>query len=188
MSRGIERTLGVAAALLFVLALAAPVMAAGTKIVVEAESAHKVVKKMELITEPKLSGGKGLWVPPERPHGEGTKYTVVGHGEYTIKVPKAGKFKFWGYVAALDACGNSFGVQIDNQQPAKFEWTVGQQQYQWGWQELKKPFSLSAGEHTVKILMSEDGPKIDQWMLTSDMRRIPVKPLKETPQYIVKPE
>jgi hypothetical protein len=186
MNRQTNRTLVAILATLVAIAVALPAAAAGTKIVIEAESASKVVKKMEVLKEDGRSGGKCLWVPPNRPHGEGVEYTKVGHGEYTLNVPKAGQYKFWGYVAALDACGNSFNIQIDKDKPVKFEWSVGQQKYQWGWKELKKPFTLSAGQHTVKILMSEDGPKIDQWMLTSDTRRVPVRLEKETPQYLVK--
>jgi len=188
MKRGTKRRLAWSVALVFGLSLglAAMALAAGEKIVVEAEAANKVVKKMEVLADPACSGGKCVWAPVNRPHGVGAEYKVEGYCEYKIKVSTAGAYKFWGYVAALDACGNSFGVQVDDNDPVKFEWAVGQQKYQWGWRDIKQLFQLSAGVHTVKILMSEDGPKMDQWMLWNDTRRVPVKLMPATLEFLVK--
>ncbi len=184
MSAYKQRTILVVTALS--LALASGALGARTRIVVEAEKCQTITPKLEKAKDPKASGGEVILVKLNRPHGTGVKYVVEGEAKYVINVPSAGRYYFWGFVAWYDACGNSFNIKVDDNPPVTLEGPVtDEDKWAWRWQKLKQSFQLTAGKHTILVQMAEDGPKMDQWLLTNDKRFIPVRALKPTPQYLV---
>jgi hypothetical protein len=176
-----KRTLMLVAASLLV---AAVVQAAPVKIVVEAENYLSIVPSMTKATSSVASGGAYIHIPLQRPHG--TKEGVPidqGRTSYKIKVPAKGKYRFWGRAHWHDGCGNSFFLKVGNKPVVVF----GQNGTYGRWHWVRGPLlDLDAGVVTIVIQNREDGSMLDQFMLISDQRYVPVRAEKQTPAYIVK--
>jgi hypothetical protein len=48
-------------------------------------------------------------------------------------------------------------------------------------------YELSAGEHSIRFQNREDGARLDQFLLTNNMRYTPAGKETRTPQYIIEP-
>ncbi len=174
------------------LALVIVVMTAGSagavKIVVEAEHYYSIQASMAKVTSQVASGGAYIHIPLQRPHGttEGAPIDS-GYALFKINVPQAGTYNLFGRAHWYDGCGNSFFLKIDDK-PAVVFGNDGTYQV-WHWvprQGLR--ISLTAGVHTFRFQNREDGAKLDQFLLTTDTRYVPVSAETETPQYIIMPE
>ena len=144
------------------------------EIILEAEDAA-VTPPMVVATEdaPKTSG--------EIFHASGGKYAdlpdKVGKGDeaggkVTFKpaIEKAGRYRLWARVWWIDACGNSFGLAVDSGPQA----TIGEDgTYNcWQWLCLKGDdgvFRLTKGRHTIEFRNTEDGARLDQIYLTTNL-------------------
>jgi len=168
------------------LSAALPAFAGSGKIVLEAESAtsvkpHFLIKSTR---STKVSGGKYLDIP-DKSCGE-HKEDVRGTASYTIHVKETGAYKLWLRVWWLDGCGNSVWVQIDGRPQASGKekgLVIGEDgtYKRWGWRTAKKfKFRLKAGDHKLVLYVREDGPRIDQILLTKDPEYIPVRIEKPT--------
>ena len=90
-------------------------------------------------------------------------------------------YRFWGRCHWYDGCGNSFFLKIGN----KPKVVLGQDGTYQVWHWVKGPrMALNAGTHQIVIQNREDGAKMDQFLLTSDEKYIPVRAETETKQYI----
>jgi opacity protein-like surface antigen len=169
--------------LLIVVALLAASSASAAKIVIEAEHYKTITASMAKATSQVASGGAYTHIPLRRPHAttEGGP-ADTGHAQYKINVPQAGSYVFWGRAHWYDGCGNSFFLKLDNK-PATVFGNDGTYQ-RWHWVKGIR-VSLTAGAHTITIQNREDGAKLDQFMLTTSSRYVPVRPEKETTQYII---
>ncbi len=179
----IKRMLFVASVSLL-LALATATTASAAKIVVEAESYSKLVPSMAKATSQVASGQGYIHIPLQRPHGttEGAP-ADSSYALYKVKITQAGAYNFWGRAHWYDGCGNSFFLKVDDK-PAVVFGNDGTYQ-RWHWVKGLR-LSLSAGTHVIKIQNREDGAKLDQFMLTTNSRYVPVSAEKQTPEYIVK--
>lgn len=163
-----------------------PAFAGSGKIVLEAESATEVKPHFQVkSTKSKsVSGGKYLDVP-DRSCGE-NKEDLRGTATYTIHVKETGAYKLWLRVWWLDGCGNSVWAQIDGKPQASGHekgLVIGEDgtYKRWGWRTAKKfKFRLKAGDHKLVLYVREDGPRIDQILLTKDAEYIPVRIEKPT--------
>lgn len=169
----------VLAALAVVLAWAARV-----KIVVEAESYFSITPSMTVGPDKTASGSKYVYIPLRRPHGEDESGpTDSGNTVYKFKVPAAGVYRLWVRANWYDSCGDSFFVVVDD---GPQSWVGEDGTYQkWHWVK-GKTYQLSAGVHTIRFQNREDGAKLDQFLLTNDLRYVPTRIEAETPGYIVR--
>jgi hypothetical protein len=88
-----------------------------------------------------------------------------------------------------DDCGDSVYVKIDEgtwfpieDSNGKLE---GDKNYKWAWHPLTligkpKEFDLNKGKHTLYFCTREDGPWLDQWLLTTDASMPVGGPVKKT--------
>jgi hypothetical protein len=160
--------------------------AAHVKIVVEAEHYYSIKPSMAVAASEVASGGKYVHIPLRRPHGENESGPYDdGHALYRINVPRAGLYRLWALTHWHDECGNSFFVIVDDT-PQSWIGEDGTVQ-KWHWVK-GKTYQLSAGVHTIRFQNREDGAKLDQFMLTTDMRYVPTRIERETPEYVIMPK
>lgn len=159
------------------------------RIVVEAQSFYNIKPSMVLKNDAQASGGKCIERPLKTPHGAGeTGPDDDGHAEYRIRIPADGAYQFWGRCWWYDSCGNSFFIVVNTTRVTQNTPIITGQTYKrWHW--VAGPvLNLKAGVNTIRIQYREDGPRMDQFILTTTprSRRQPVRIEKETPQSIIK--
>lgn len=156
--------------------------AATYKIIIEGEKYKSITPSMAKTASGLASAGAYVQVPLKRPHGETEGApTDQGKAVYRVKVPVAGRYQFWGLCHWHDGCGNSFFLKVDDK-PAQVLGQDGTYQ-RWHWVPGPK-WQLTAGTHTIVLQYREDGAKLDQFLLTNDLRFVPVRAMPATPQYI----
>ena len=53
----------------------------------------------------------------------------------------------------------------------------------WHWVK-GKTYNLTAGWHYIRFQNRQDGARLDEFLLTTDSRYVPVGAVKETPEYL----
>jgi len=167
--------------------LASAAMAARHRIVIEAESYNEIKASTRVVSgDSTASGGKYTEYPLRRPHATSENPEIKGDGGYVlfkVSVPEQGNYKLWLRTWWYDACANSFFVIVDDK-PAVV--AGGDATYRsWQWRDIKQPYALTAGVHTIKVQNREDGARLDEILLANDDRWKPVKAMAETPEYKV---
>lgn len=166
--------------ILFALSLlTAPLLA--TQIVIEAESAIETEAPVAKGTTPPgatveqaASGGSFLFIK----EGAGNPPKLdKGFAKYEFEVPKAGAYRLWARVRWDGECSNSFLVQIDDRPAFLF----GEDATFDVWHWVRYPVArmaplvkLSQGKHVLVFRNREDGVALDQILLTTDKRTVPV--------------
>jgi len=180
----LSMSLGIAAIAMIVVGTL--VWAGTIKIVVEAEDYYSIKPSMTKTTSEVASGKKYVHIPLRRPHAvEETGPADDGHARYRVKTPAAGAYRLWALSNWYDGCGNSFFLYVDDK-PAV---VIGQDGTYQHWHWVKGPrLQLAEGWHWIRFQNREDGAKLDQFMLTTSSRYVPVRKETPTPQYIAKPE
>lgn len=147
--------------------------AARGKVVVEAEKYVSIQASMAKAVSSLASGGAFIQIPLRRPHATSeTGPADQGKATYKVNIGAAGSYRFWGRCHWQDGCGNSFFVKISDK-PAV---VLGQDGTYQRWHWVKGPtVQLPAGQCTVVIQNREDGAKIDQFLLTSNLSYVPVR-------------
>ena len=164
--------------------IAALAYGATTKVVFEGEHYTSITPSMTQGSSGDASNGAYVQVPLQRPHGyeEGAP-TDTGKAVYKIKIPVAGSYRVWARCHWYDGCGNSFFLKIDDK-PAV---VLGQDGTYQRWHWVKGPtLHLGTGQHTIVLQNREDGSKLDEALLTTDLRYVPVRIEKETAAYVVR--
>lgn len=159
--------------------LATYAFAANVKIVVEAENCVSITPSMEKVSSTLASGGAFIQIPLQRPHGTQEGAPVdQGSAKYVVKIPVAGTYRFWGRAHWHDGCGNSFFLKIGDK-----PWVVfGQDGTYQRWHWVKGPtVELPAGNVEIIVRNREDGAKLDQFLLTTNLNYVPVRAEKPTP-------
>ncbi len=152
--------------------------AAGKKVVVEAEKCTSITPSMQKTASRLASGGYFIQIPLRRPHATTeTGPADTGHATYTVNLPIHASYRFWGRCHWQDGCGNSFFVKIGSK-PAV---VLGQDGSYLRWHWVKGP-TVEMGPGPVQIVIQnrEDGAKIDQFLLTSDLSYVPVRAERAT--------
>jgi len=114
------------------------------------------------------SASKGSYV--ELPDGVGKGDSIGGKVVFEFEVKQPARYMLWARVNWLDGCGNSFGVAMDDGPQV----VIGEDgTYKvWQWLNIKGDagiFRLKAGKHKLEFRNTEDGPKLDQVILTTDL-------------------
>lgn len=156
-------------------------------VVFEAETAAETEEPMVLEKAPDgadaehtASGGAFLHIK----EGAGNPPKLEkGFAKFTVDVPATGAYRLWARVKWEGECSNSFTVQIDDRPAFLFgeDMTFGV----WHW--VKHPVArmapllqLEKGMHTIVFRNREDGVALDQILLASDKRFVPVGIAKAT--------
>jgi PKD repeat protein len=146
----------------------------------EAEDADTTTPDFETVSDISASNGEYIQIPK----GVGFR-AHDGEATYRITIDSPSDYIVWGSKIAATGGDNSFSVQIDD--GTKYLWAISlSDNWQWdavnhwGSGEEFNPeidplvFTLSAGEHTVRIIQREDGAKLDELLITNDMSYVPV--------------
>ncbi|OGV39575.1 MAG: hypothetical protein A2X48_13140 [Lentisphaerae bacterium GWF2_49_21] len=148
---------------------------AETTVCFEAEDAKelkvpvKAVEVKDKAETAKTSGDKIIEI--EQGAGEGSK--VGGSAKYKINLKEEGTYYFWARCWWIDSCGNSFSLKIGD----KPEFIMGNDgtYKSWHWIKAKVSLKLDKGSYDLEIGNREDGIKIDQILITSDRKLVPVE-------------
>lgn len=160
-----------------------PFAAFSSTVILEAEKAVEVEAPMVLETPASSTSADVLHTPScgaylHIPEKAGNPPALEkGFARYEVEIPDAGGYYVWARVLWEGECSNSFTVQIDSNPPFIFgeDMTFNA----WHWvkypvSRVAKPIQLSAGKHTVIFRNREDGVSIDQILLTTEKRKVPV--------------
>ncbi|HUS59274.1 MAG TPA: hypothetical protein VM141_11540 [Planctomycetota bacterium] len=115
-----------------------------------------------------FTASNGAYV--ELPEGAGKGESVGGKIIFDFEIEEPGKYMLWARVNWLDSCGNSFGVVMDDGPTA----IIGEDGTHkcWQWVNIKDGagiYRLSKGSHKLEFRNTEDGVKLDQIILTTDL-------------------
>jgi hypothetical protein len=104
---------------------------------------------------------------------------LPGRASYEFEVPR--KDIYYVYLRAKwrDDCGNSAWVRIDEDNWNNLEdeeGKIAEKNYKWAWHPLwvsgaPKGYELAAGKHTLWFNVREDGPKLDQWLISTEAQK-----------------
>ena len=114
----------------------------------------------------------------EVPLGAGkTPKVKAGTAKFSVEIPADGAYTFWLRTCWEGECSNTLLVQIDDQRP----FLVGADATFHAWHWIKYPLSkmtpppaMTKGTHTLTIIHREDGVRLDQLLLSSSPRFVPV--------------
>ncbi len=166
--------------------VASLVWAGTTKIVVEGEDYYSIKPSMAKAASEVASGKAYVHIPLRRPHAATeSEPSDDGNARFKVKIPSGGNYRLWARANWYDGCGNSFFVIVDD----KPSTVIGQDgTYQrWHWVKGAR-YQLTEGTHVFRFQNREDGAKLDQFLLTTSTRYVPVRAEKRTPEYIVTAE
>lgn len=165
---------------LVLLSFLLPAVLMADPICFNADTATKVEAPMELAALPAVpadirdlvskgpASGKILLIA----QGKGTEGGVAS---YTFMVAEAGEYYLWCRTWWLDECGNSFFISLDDAKPFVFGEDSTLKSWHWVRAPLRlKQLTLEKGSHTLTFKNREDGPCLDQILLTSDKNYVPV--------------
>lgn len=122
----------------------------------EAENCDSISAPWTEVSANEASGNRALSIPEGAGKGAGSANFKIA-----ISPEEAGDYRFEARVRWLDACGNSLGFSVANQNGTITSSRFGQ------WHHLQCPLTvtLPAGEHTLRLHNLEDGILIDAWRL-----------------------
>lgn len=108
-----------------------------------------------------------------------TAGVLPGKATYVFETPREDTYYINLRAKWSDSCGNSVWVKMDESAFFNLEDEEGKQSdknYQWKWHQLEsagrpKGFKLSAGKHTLYMAIREDGPKLDQLVISTEASR-----------------
>ena len=150
-------------------------------VLVEAESAVETEAPMALATNAVAAGdightASGAWLAIPEKAGNPPKLEK-GFAKYEVEIPSDGGWYLWARVLWEGECSNSFTIQIDDGAPFLFgeDMTFNA----WHWvrypvSRMAKPVQLAKGRHTIVFRNREDGVALDQFLLSSEKRYVPV--------------
>jgi len=149
--------------------------ASGCKLCFEAETAVSCESPMALASN-ELAGASGTYL--EIPEGAGNPpKRNEGKATFNVDVPEDGLFTLWCRVWWEGECSNSFTVGFDDQPTFLFGEDATYKTWHWVKYPVSRtvaPIKLGKGQHTLVFHNREDGVHLDQILLSSDKRFVPV--------------
>lgn len=170
----------------FLSLLVSPLCLVAAPLVFEAETAVEIEAPVALVTnavagaDVNHSASDNAYL--KIPEGAGNPPKLEkGFAKFEIEIPSAGGYFLWARTLWEGECSNSFTIQIDDTPPFLF----GEDQTfnAWHWvrypvSRVAKPIQLTAGKHTIIFRNREDGVALDQFLLSSEKRFVPVAIVK----------
>lgn len=107
---------------------------------------------------------------------KGKAGALPGKASYVFEAPRDDTYYIALRAKWYDNCGNSVWVEIDEGEWFNLEdqnGQIGVENYRWAWHQLlvsgrPKGFQLTKGRHTLWLNTREDGPKLDQWVISTE--------------------
>jgi hypothetical protein len=101
---------------------------------------------------------------------------LPGLASYEFEAPRDDTYYISLRAKWLDSCGNSVWAKVDESLYFNLEDQNGQiseKNFKWDWHQLyvggkPKGFTLSKGKHILWVNTREDGPKLDQWVISTE--------------------
>jgi hypothetical protein len=163
---------------------ALPGVMAGETVCFDAITAEKIEAPMEISAASnapaefrdklgkEVSTGKFLMIA----QGKGCPPTMTaGMASFTFTVETDGDYYLWCRTWWLDECSNSFLINIDDAKPFIFGEDSTFKTWHWVKAPLRlKQLTLTKGKHTLTFRNREDGVYLNQILLTSDKKYVPV--------------
>jgi hypothetical protein len=163
------------------------------RIVLECEAADKI--------EDKMPDGTPVWRIKEQSEGTVIRYIEIpdgwidkscykevkekagalpGKATYSFDAPRDDMYYVNLRARWHDTCGNSVWVKVDDGPYVNLEDQNGEitkTSYKWAWHQVElegrpKPFELKAGKHALTLATREDGPLLDQLVITTEASRM----------------
>ncbi len=148
---------------------ATPVSTAGT-FNLEAEAGNPVAP-LVIQSLAGASGGRFITTNPGTAAASCTAGSGAGWATYRVNLATAGTYKLWGRSMAANSGSDSFCLQIDGGSVQAWTLPIGTT---WAWSTpVPATFTLSAGEHTVRIHYREIGARLDRMVLTNNLGTTP---------------
>ena len=142
--------------------------------VLDAADAKEITAPVERGQNSRAANQTILMIPDEKgkpPEGEDPELKYGG-AVFELVVPRPLTCKVWLRVWWEGACGNSVAVQLGAD--AK-QIVVSDNTYEsWHWLEVPHIYELAQGTHQLLLLNREDGIRLDQILVTGDLRYAPV--------------
>ena len=157
------------------------------RIVIEAEHYTEIRAPMVVtgLVED-ASGGKCVTVP-RLPGVSLTDPDAGAYVAYRIRVPHDGRYRIWVRMQIRKPHCNFTWMVVDVDEPSRKPSEIkGIPSGRWVWRKRPEVISLTAGEHTARLHRFATGVECDQLILTNDLRWKPVKPLPETPEFLIR--
>ena len=95
-----------------------------------------------------------------------------GGAVFQVEIPAAGQYKIWLNVWWEGSCGNTVNVQVGDEKKSV---TAGNDSAyeKWHWVEVPRIYQLQQGACRIAVLNREDGIKLDQILVTNDLKYVP---------------
>lgn len=156
------------------------------KVLIEGESAGKLVQPFATGAHAKASGGRYLTLPSAGCDGRFHKHIApeddpkrkAGSAELEFTVERQAEYVLWVRKWSCCSCGDSWRMQFDEGKPFDFG-NAGTNHGFWSWlaqqdADGKVRFKLSPGKHKLKLTnRGESGFRIDQVLLWADHKQVP---------------
>lgn len=149
--------------------------AKGVRVCFEAESAVELEAPMILVTNG-IEGASGDYLEIPEDAGNPPKL-MAGKAIYTVELPTDGAYTLWCRVWWEGECSNSFNISVDEQPPFLFGEDATYKVWHWVKYPVARttpPLNLTKGKHRIVFHNREDGVRLDQIVLTTDKRFVPV--------------
>jgi hypothetical protein len=154
----------------------------------------KVWAPKKYVQDPKgnAASGKKVLAVPHYPAGE---KPVRDEVTYKVKIDQPGAYYLWANTLWRNGCGNSFYVKVEGYKSG--DWIIGGD----GTYDVlhwvcltdggknggnPRPLMLKKGTVTITIGAKESATAVDQFVLTTDKKYLPVNTVKPTPNILVK--
>ena len=158
------------------------------RIVIEAESAAKIVSPLVVSDLEDASGGKCVKVPTGRNAGV-PEPAPNARASFRVRIPPDGTYRVWGRWQVRGAICNAHWMTVDVDEVGPEADIISASAYApLRWSKAKRTHALTAGEHTIRVHRFATGVEFDQILITNDIRYMPSRAMKETPEYVVPPE
>ncbi|MCY3018544.1 MAG: hypothetical protein NTW87_05875 [Planctomycetota bacterium] len=112
----------------------------------------------------------------ERKELKGKAGALPGKASYEFEAPRDDTYYINLRAKWLDDCGNSVWVKMDDSPYFNMEdqnGLISEKNYKWAWHQMfldgrPRGFQLTKGKHTLWLCTREDGPKLDQWVISTE--------------------
>ena len=116
------------------------------------------------------------WIEACYKEHKGKPGDVPGKLSYVFEAPRDDTYYVNLRAKWMDSCGNSVWVKIDDGEWLNLEdenGKMGEKNYKWAWHPLfvggkAKAFQLKQGKHALWLNTREDGPCLDQWLVSTE--------------------
>ena len=117
------------------------------------------------------------WIDIVCVNKKGIPGTLPGKADYSFEAPRDDIYYVCLRARWMDNCGDSIWVKMDDGDYYNLgedhKGEISEKNYKWAWHQLylggrPKGFELKKGRHTLRLNTREDGPRLDQWVISTE--------------------